>query len=243
VVRRALWREIFDLVDLNRESMPDQKWDRLYAALANGGHIEKAETTVRPDAIRARRTAMPVLSLLGAALYGSHMAGRARVSNAWLDCAEATAASVPNCSSTVPMRELLADESRVRHVDREEQDPEVSGVTPMPTTVETVIAGAVFVGHAHIAPLLEASAWAHGLDLIRHMGGKSGQGFGEVLIEHDGDGAAYIAWLDEHQTALRAALVQLSEELGTSSSKKATKARKPPKNTKLAEPALQDGLF
>jgi hypothetical protein len=212
VVRRLLWREVFDRCGLGRDQLPAKQWDRLYAALANGGHIEKAESRVSPEAIRARREQLPVLSLLGAALYGSHMAGRARVSNSWLDCWETQ-------RSDKPAADYIADEHRVRHVDREEQEPEVSGVTPMPTTIETVIAGATFSGRAQIGAPLEASAWAHGLDLVTHLGGKSGQGFGAVKIEHDGSGAAYMAWLDEHTDDLRKARLNLAEELGETTKK------------------------
>jgi len=209
VVRRALWREVFDLTGLSRETLPGgaAQWDRLYAALANGGTIEAAQTRVSPDAIRARRAAMPVLSLLGSALYTSHMAGRAKVSNSWVCCSELG-------TGAVSMWGLLADEHRVRHIDSEEQNPDLSGVGPMPTTIETVIAGASFSGHAHTGRDLEDSAWAHGLDLITYIGGKSGQGFGEVEIEHDGDGTVYVTWLDEHRGELRESLVTLAGELG-----------------------------
>lgn len=217
VVRRALWREVFDELGMSRETVDG--WDRLYAALANGGTIESSETRVSPDAIRARRRAMPVLSLLGAALYSSHMAGRAKVSNSWLQCRE-LGVDAP------PMRDLLADETRVRHVDREEQDPDVSTVGPMPTTTETVITGARLCGHASIASPLEASAWAHGLDLITHLGGKSGQGYGEVRIDHDGDGSAYVAWLSERRGQLKDALLKMAAELA--GGKKAKKARPDP---------------
>lgn len=211
-VRRLLWREVFDRCGLGRDQLPVKQWDRLYAALANGGHIESAESRVSPDEIRARRARFPVLSLLGAALYGSHMAGRAKVSNAWLDCWETG-------KSDKPAADYLADEHRVRHVDREEQEPEVSGVTPMPTTIETVIAGATFSGHAQIGGPLEASAWCHGLDLVTHLGGKSGQGFGAVQIEHDGSAARYLAWLDEHVDELREGLIALAADLGETTKK------------------------
>jgi hypothetical protein len=212
VVRRLLWREVFDRCGLGRDQMEAPKWDRLYAALANGGHIERAESRISPDDIRARRAAMPVLSLLGAALYGSHMAGRAQVSTSWLDCWETG-------KGDKPAADYLADEHRVRHVDREEQEPEVSGVTPMPTTIETVITGATLSGHARVGAALEASAWCRGLDLVRYLGGKSGQGFGEVTVEHDGSAALYLAWLDEHTDELRASLLALADELGATTKK------------------------
>lgn len=206
VIRRLLWREVFDLAGLSRETIGGRAWDRLYAALANGGHIEKAEKKISPDAVRARRAALPVLSLLGAALFSSHMDGRAKVSMSWLQCRE-LGVDAP------PMRDLLADYSTVRHVDREEQDPESSGVTPMPTTVETVVTGATFAGRATVFGDLEASAWAHGLDLVQHLGGKSGQGCGAVQIAHDGDGDLYRKWLHDHIDDQRETLIALANEL------------------------------
>ena len=229
VVRRILWRDIFDRTGLSRETLPGQ-WDRLYAALANGGTIEAAEKRVSPDEIRARRAALPVLSLLGAALYTSHMAGRARVSNSVLDCRESAAAGLP-VDGAAPMRDLLADETRVRHVDREEQDTESSGVGPMPTTVETVISGARFVGHTHCAPSLEASAWAYGLDRVTHLGGKSAAGFGEVRVQHDGDASEYAAWLDANVETLRASLLALADALA-----KGGKGKKGKPKSKKAAP-------
>lgn len=216
VVRRALWRETFDACGLSRESVRAD-WDRLYAALANGGTIEAAETRVVPDVIRARRAALPVLSLLGSALYTSHMAGRLRLTHAWLDCAELG-------TGGLSMHDLTTEFSTVRHHDAEEQDPDVSGVGPMPTTVEVVVTGATLRSIASVGGDLEASAWAHGLDLVEVVGGKSGQGNGRVRIEHDGDGAAYALWLAEHVDEVRAALLHLAGELGKG--KKAKPAKK-----------------
>lgn len=216
VVRRLLWRETFDRCGLSRETVGSPAWDRLYAALANGGTIEAAETRISPDVIRARRAALPVLSLLGAALYTSHMAGRLQLSHAWIVCQE--------LGGAIPADELLAEISMVRHADAEEQNPDVSHVGPMPTTVEVAIAGATFQARAHVGGEIEASAWAHGLDLVRTIGGKSGQGNGAVRIEHDGDGASYVAWLAEHRDAVREYLLQLADELTTGGRSKKTKA-------------------
>lgn len=233
VVRRLLWREAFDLTGLSRETAEGFAWDRLYAALANGGTIESAERRVSPDAIRARRSALPVLSLLGSALYSSHMAGRARVSTSWLCCRQLK-------TGAFEASELVADEARVRHIDSEEQDPDASGVGPMPTTIETVVTGAQMRGHTHVAPPLEAAAWTHGLDLVTHLGGKSGQGFGEVRVDHDGDAAPYLAWLEGRGADLREALIQLGTELGPVRAPKRRKASKKRKETTPKEASTPD---
>lgn len=242
VVRRLLWREAFDACDLSRETFHCSQclgsWDRLYAALANGGTIEAAETRVDPDAIRTRRAQLPVLSLLGSALYSSHMAGRARVSNSWLVCREA------GHDEAKSAWDYVAEETRVRHVDAEEQDPDTSGVGPMPTTVETLIAGSELAGHAHVTGDLERSAWAHGLDLVTHLGGKSGQGFGEVGIEHTGDGALYVGWLADNAEPMKDALLRLAADLGSGSAR-AKKGRAKKDAAQVAAPAEADppGLF
>ena len=223
VVRRALWRETFAACDLSR-SVVGGPWDRLYAALANGGTIEAAETRVVPDAIRARRAALPVLSLLGSALYSSHMAGRLKLTHAWLDCVELG-------SGGLSMHDLVTEITTVRHHDAEEQDPDVSGVGPMPTTAEVVVQGASLRATSSVTGDLEASAWAHGLDLVEYIGGKSGQGNGLVRIEHTGDGSAYVAWLASNCAEVRAALLKLAQDLGGKREKKS--AKKP----KAAEPA------
>jgi len=222
VVRRALWRETFAACGLSR-SVVGGPWDRLYAALANGGTIEAAETRVVPDAIRARRAALPVLSLLGSALYSSHMAGRLKLTHAWLDCSELG-------SGGLSMHDLVTEITTVRHHDAEEQDPDVSGVGPMPTTAEVVVQGASLQAASSVTGDLEASAWAHGLDLVEYVGGKSGQGNGLVRIDHTSNGAAYVAWLAEHRDEVRAALLKLAQDLG---GKREKKGKKP----KAAEPA------
>lgn len=216
IVRRLLWRETFDRCGLSRETVPG--WDRLYAALANGGTIEAAETRISPDVIRQRRESLPVLSLLGAALYTSHMGGRLRMGHAWLDCSELG-------TGQLSMHDLVTETSTVRHHDAEEQDPDVSGVGPMPTTVETVILGARFETTAHVSTELEASALAHGLDLVTHLGGKVGQGNGAVRIKHSGDGSRYVAWLEANHAAVRASLLRLCDELQRQGKSKAAKAK------------------
>lgn len=210
-VRRLLCREMFEACGISRETMGSPAWDRLYAALANGGTIEGAETVVKPDAIRARRAAIPVLSLLGAALYSSNMSGRLKAGHAWLRCQE--------LGSGLPESDQVQEVSTVRLPDREEHDPAVSGVGPMPTTVEMVLPGAVFDFVSSVDGELEASAWAHGLDLVAYVGGKSGAGAGSVTIHHDGDGTLYVEWLKANTESLRASLLQLAEELTPSKAK------------------------
>jgi hypothetical protein len=226
-----LWRETFSACGVSRESLDSGSWDRLYAALANGGTIEASESRVSPDKIRERRASLPVLSLLGSALYTSHMAGHAQVSNSWLVCRESI-----DCGLVDSLRagrdqssaDLVSEETRVRHVDQEEQSPDASGVGPMPTTVEVVTTGASLAGRAVIRGEIEAAAWAHAIEQVSHLGGKSAAGFGEVEISHDGDAGAYVDWLQRSvdDGSLRERLLTLASELGPAKKAKKAKAKK-----------------
>ena len=105
------------------------------------------------------------------------------------------------------------------------QDVEASGVGPMPTTVEVVITGARFVGRIDCgSDALECSVMARGLSLMEAIGGKSGGGLGQVMVEHDADGALWVTWMTAHREDLRATLLQLAERLG-GEAKKPKKAK------------------
>jgi hypothetical protein len=215
VTRRLVMRDLFARCGLSRATLA-RGWDRLYAALANGGHLDGAEKVRSADAMRALRASLPPLSVYGAALYSWMLAGHMDVGFAWLRCRETVAAGLCSCGHDAAAGDLVDDLGVVRHVDREEQDPEVSGVGPMPVTVETVVTGSVFEGaiafRAHATPE-ERGAVAYGLDLLRTVGGKAGQGLGAVEAAHDGDAAPYLAWLAADQAAARQALCSLAEEL------------------------------
>lgn len=184
VIRRLIWRHVFEAQGLNRETMEARQWDRLYGALANGGHLEKAEVATDPDRQRELRQLLPPHSALGAALFSFMMAGNA---------------SFPNL---VPITdddpELLIEEvGLARHVDRGEQDPKNSGVTPMPVEIETLKVGTVLTGQGggilwlakpHTEAEVGCVVWA--LDRLSHIGGKGHVGFGRISVEHDGPAEA-----------------------------------------------------
>ena len=88
VMRRLIMRELFEKAQVTRDNigelMPEFKgsmraWDRLYAALAQGGTIEEAEKQVKPDQIRELRHILPPLSLFGSALYSCLVSGMLNV--------------------------------------------------------------------------------------------------------------------------------------------------------------------
>ena len=206
VMRRFLMRELFECTGLSRTSLPGPAWDRLYAAIANGGHLDGSETRVDPDEIRALRDALPVLSVLGAALYSWMLPGHVKVGFLWPRCIETVSGwQVDPEGPEAPLHaeDLIEEISLCRHIDREHQDPQVSGVTPMPTTVEALSAGTVLESRIMFerhATDLEMSALAHAAIGVITLGGKSGSGFGRVEIVRGsqlGDGGAlYRAWLD-----------------------------------------------
>lgn len=218
-MRRVVMRDLFDRCGLSRET-PELAgtWDRLYAALANGGHVEASEASVRPEDVRTLRAALPPLSAFGSALYSWMLPGRCRVGWCWPVCAETVEAGLVSDPGDLRDAESLVHEvGLVRHIDRTEQDPAVSGVTPMPTTTETLSTGARLACRIQFDPdatAVERAVVAYGLDRIRHLGGKSGAGFGEVEIAHDGDASAYVAWLVSPEQDARTALLGLAAGMG-----------------------------
>jgi len=200
-LRRLVMRDLLERVRLSRETLPSPGWDRLYAALANGGHLEGSETRVDPEERRQLRADLPPLSLFGAALYSYLLPGHVNVGILWPRCRETLAAGVVSEAPGLDAEDLVDEVSHVRHVDRDEQSPELSGVTPMPATWETLATGTVLESYVDFAPhatAVERGCFIHGLELLTHLGGKASVGWGRVTLEHDGDEeehALYREWL------------------------------------------------
>lgn len=225
-IRRLVMREMLAVCGIDRITMPARQWDRLYGALVNGGTLDGSEARVDPDAVRALRGALPSLSVLGAALYSHMMPGRARVGLARLACDEtAQSGHAADMGTLPPADDLVTDWSQARLPDPTEQDVEASGVGPMPTTVEVVITGARLVGRIDCgSDAIEASVMARGLSLMEAIGGKSGGGLGQVVVEHDGDGALWLTWLTQYREQVRETLIALAERIGGSTKAKKGKA-------------------
>ena len=230
-LRRHVMRDIFERCGLSRDSftLDARQWDRLYAALANGGHLDGSEARVRIDARRQLRASLPPLSCFGAALYSYMLEGRFEQGFAWPVCDETIACGWFDGPSPGRAEDLLTDTSIARHVDRDYHAPETSGVTPMPTSIEAFAPGARLVSRITFrrgATEVERSVVAYGLSMIRGVGAKSGAGFGVVDLDvAGGDAAPYRAWLDENKDAATHALRELAERLGQRPEKKRGKGK------------------
>lgn len=192
--------------------------------------VELNVNTVKPDQIRALRESLPPLSVFGAALYTWMLAGHMSVGILWPRCRETMAAGLvtdPGKKGCELSAEDLVEEiSHCRHVDREFQSPDVSGVTPMPTTIEVIATGAVLESEIRFAPHateVEKGCVCFGLEQLRAMGGKAGAGFGRVdldVIDGDNHASAYLEWLEScGGSEIRDRLVKLATSLGKTTKK------------------------
>lgn len=198
ILRRLVMRDLLlDRAGLGPGSHPH--WDRLYAALANGGHLEgEGDATVRPEEVRRLRESLPPLSVFGAALYSWMLPGHMSVGFVWPRCRETLAAGLVSEAPDISAEDLIDEVTLCRHIDREMHDPEASGVTPMPTTVEVFAPGTILessVVFARSATAIETACVAYGLRLLRTLGGRSGVGFGVVHVDGPPDDTPYLEWL------------------------------------------------
>lgn len=214
-LRRLLARELFAAANIGPADT--ERWDDLYAALANGGTLRDSEARLQPERIREVRAALPMLSLFGAFLYRWTLAGHFDVRGfVWPVCRETVDGGIVDAPSSIELRsvgELVSETSVTRLPDTDDQNPDVTQVRPMPVTLECFSAGtelrAEFSFAAH-APDLERSCLAHGLTLLSSLGGKAAQGFGAIeLAVEGGDPAPYRAWLAESAASAREALLGL----------------------------------
>ncbi len=232
-MRRIVMRDMFDRVGISSQTMGATAWDRLYGALANGGHLDSSENAVKPDEVRQLRASIPPLSVFGAALYSMMLPGRLEVGMSWPVCRETIEAGLVEATGTVLdghyAEDLVSEASTVRHVDRELQDPEVSGITPMPLTVEALSTGSqlacVITG---TCTPLEESVVVYALERIRGVGGKGSAGFGRVRVNVRGEHVTSDGWRDflaEHTDEIRASLLALgARAMPTSAKAKRVKA-------------------
>jgi hypothetical protein len=215
-VRRYVMRDLFRRAGLGVGSLEGKSWDLLYAGLANGGHLTGAEKSPSPNDVRDLRSQLPPLSVFGSALYRFLLPGRVRFGFAWPICKETVEVGLvePHDDFEVPFAgDLVTEVGFARHIDREQQSPKKTGVSPMPVMVEAIAVGVVLCQVVRFLPEvteIERSCVAWGLSQISNVGGKSASGLGAVDLEHNGDLDPYTEWL-EGADDLRGRLVSLSE--------------------------------
>lgn len=189
-IRRLLAREYIDRLKI-AELLGPGSFDKFYIAIANGGHLEKnLDVSVNPERLREIRRTLPILSVLGAALYRYMLSGVVSFGFAALKCKELG-------TGEQRITDLLTDIGLVRHLDREAAN--IMDVKPMPYTTECVVAGAEFSLEVSFAPQateLEKACIAHGFKLLKTVGGKSAAGFGKVEVVEDMDDTLYLDWME-----------------------------------------------
>jgi hypothetical protein len=226
-LRRLVMRDLFQRVGLSRhsEDLTPVKWDKLYAAVANGGTLKGKEVEVSPADRLALRAAVPPLSTFGAAIYAWMLHGL--VSAGWVlpVCQESVKAGLVELgdgvdpSALLAAEELIAEVSQTRHVDADDQDPSITDVGPMPVTVEAIMPGVEFQSEwlqLQAMTPIEWGAIAYGLSLLTGLGGKAASGFGRLDITHtipEDALTAYLEWLSDADAMAqaRAALVGLTQ--------------------------------
>jgi len=219
-IRRVLMRGLLEwagIRDLLCDAGEGVAYQHLYAALVNGGHLREGVKRVDPEVTRKLREDCPPLSALGSALFDRLLAGRCDVRVLWPVCRETVdmgTTTAPEGYSVSAVEDLVTEWSHVRHIDADEHDPEVTGVSPMPVVYEVIAPGALLQSSVICrGSALEASAIAWALDRIETIGGGSAKGLGLLRVEHDGDAGPYQDWLDTRREQIRSFLLDLARGL------------------------------
>ena len=205
-LRRIVMRDLLDLCDLE---IGAPGYDRIYAAVANGGTLTGSDANVDPAKIRQQRANCPPLSLFGAALYTYMLPGRMSTGICYPVCDVTIAKGLVSARHGPYAAYLESETSYVRLPEKERQNTEATKVGPMPYTVEIVPAGVVLESQIEFGgdtTDLEISCAAWALDRVRSLGGKDGIGMGRVAVTHNGDGSIYERWRAEDKASVRAVL-------------------------------------
>ena len=199
-MRRIVMRDLLDQCGMQ---VGAPGYDRIYAAVANGGTLTGSDNNVNPTAIRTMREVCPPLSVFGAALYTHMLAGRMSVGICWPVCDVTLSKGLVaerhrlNGQNGLNASYLEWETSYVRLPEKERQNTEATKVEPMPYTIEIVPPGVVLESEILFAgdttPIeMSCAAWA--LDRVESLGGKDGIGMGRLTMSHNGDAAPYEEW-------------------------------------------------
>lgn len=203
-LRRLLARELVDIYDLR--NVLEKKFDKFYIAIANGGNLDKdMDVSINTEKIRQIRQGLPLLSVLGAAMYKFMMPGMCNIGFAYPKCSELG-------NGEISLADMLTEVGQTRHIDKTLAD--AGEAKPMPYIVEALIPGVTLEATIHFAPQateLERACVSHGLRLMQTIGGKSGSGYGFVEVSGGYDDSAYITWLNDANNVSK--IVAIAEEL------------------------------
>lgn len=188
-IRRLLTRELVERFGLV-EALGKQ-FNKFYIAVANGGNLDKdLEVSVDTEKIRRLRADIPLVSVLGSALYKYMLPGMCNIGFA-----------VPRCkelgTGEITLDKIVCDVGLVRHIDKTVAD--AGDAKPMPYTVEAIVPGVELDATVEFAPQatpVERACIHHGLSLIQSLAGKNASGFGAVKIDGIEDDTAYVDWLN-----------------------------------------------
>ena len=215
VIRRQLMKEVLETANItyntflenHEERTAKRVWDKLYAMICCGGTLDgKMEDGISPEDLRVLREWFPVLSLLGSAMYDKLLAGTAYVGFAYLMCEESLKTGLTNRVEKyvdIKAEDAIIEISHSRLPERENANPEITGVKPMPYTAEALAPGSILQTRISLIPScteIERAALIHGIKNLEALGGKLAGGFGQVDTESsDIDDSIYIEWLNERK--------------------------------------------
>lgn len=208
-MRREIMREMYKASEMSMEKFiaefgmtkSKRAWDRLYAALFGGGTIDNVDVNINTGALREIREKLPPLSLFGSALYSVLMPGMMNIGFCFPVCHETISAGLCEGESGIRAAELIEDIGLTRHIDRENANPEETGVKPMPYQVECMIPGVKMQAEIDFEPMateIEKHCAAHAVKLLHTIGGKQAVGFGKIkMLNADADDSLYLQWLEK----------------------------------------------
>ena len=195
-LRRLVARDMFNALRIDSS---DPRFAALYRTAANGGHLDGHDSAVTPARRDRVRAACPPLSLFGAAMGKWMLPGRVSVGICWPETVETVEAGLCDAEAASDLPHLADVETTVFHSRL--PDAADGQAKPMPHGTEVVVAGVVLqsriVATDDRTTDVERGCFAHGLQLLRAVGGGEGKGMGRVELASTiyADAGAWTQWL------------------------------------------------